>query len=61
MSGRKTDDRRGGRMISYREAEVVADDLEARNVVARLRDEAGDDVRPNQSGEGVLGDEKENV
>ena len=37
-------------MISYREGEVVADDLEARNVVVKLRDEAGNDVRPNQSG-----------
>ena len=61
MSGRKTNERRGGRMISYREGEVVADDLEAQNVVVKLRDEAGDDVRPNQSGESVLGDDEENA
>ena len=46
-------------MISYREGEVVADDLEAQNVVVKLRDEAGDHVRPNQFGESVLGDRSE--
>lgn len=39
----------------------MADDLEAQNVVAKLRDEAGNDVRPIQSCETVLGDHEENA
>ena len=48
-------------MIPYREGEVVVGDLEASNLVVKLRDEAGDDVRSNQSGESVLGDDKESA